>query len=87
MDDERRQVDLALAELESLAEGTSLESLRDGSWLVAALDHALGDYAAQSDLATLRARWPDRDLDGVSEARIEEAQRRAALAGGLSAGA
>lgn len=71
--------------LRHLADTTSVAALRDGSWLVPFLDHALGEYADANDHDAVRGRWPDLDLDGVADARIDTAQRHAALAGGLSA--
>jgi len=87
MASDRHQVREELDGLRELADNTSLESLRDGSWLVSYLDHALGDYAPENDRNAVRARWPDLDLDAVADVRIDVAQRHAALAGGLSAAA
>jgi hypothetical protein len=78
-----------LAALRAAAASTSVEELQDGSWLLPVVREALDPYGRQTDRVALAWRH-QLDLDAteeLAEACIAWAQRRALLAGGLSASA
>lgn len=77
-DDVRRELDA----LRPLAELATPASLRDGSWLTHVVDQVLDGYAED-----VFAAHPGLAGDDLADARIARAQRRALVAGGLSAGA
>ena len=72
--------------LRELAESTRPESLRDGSWLLVFLAGTV-DAVRPLTRAALAEQHPHAiSDDALATERIARAQRRAALAGGLSAG-
>ncbi len=76
-----------LDRLRLLAADASVERLRDGSWLTPLLRETVDDYVLAVDRGQLQAAHPGLDDDALADARIADAQWRAALAAGTSAGA
>jgi tellurite resistance protein len=77
-----------LEELRGYVAAVGLERIKDGTWFdefVRAMLHAYhGEAAAAGGNARFAARFPGQDGSTVADALVEEAARRAALAGGAS---
>ena len=85
--DDRSRVQRELDRLKELAQGLTLEDLRQGAWFARLLQHSLHQYVHQVDAGYFRTRYPGLPADAVVDARIQLAARYASVEGALSAGA
>ena len=85
--DDRATVRRELARLTEFARSLRLDDLRSGAWFAAIVKYSLDSYVAESDAASLAARYPGLDVEQAVLARIAAAARRASIEGGISAGA
>lgn len=85
-DEERNEVGQMLGELKKLARRFSVSDLRSGEWLAPFVSEVLEDYAGEVDKEHFDRTYPGQGPDEIIEYLIARAQRRAAVAAGLTSG-